>query len=189
MFSPPPLLHRNRPPDRPNPRRRHSKQTSRLRSYPPQPNPHLDIRKRLSGPEINPSTPLPVAEIHRPPENPPPPLPIRQRNLKQETTNRKTGSLILGPAAHRDPKLLNLGLEKALEFFYWVENRFGFRHDEWTCREVAIVLTKGNRMNLLWDFLKNMSRRRHDLVTTSTMTCLVKTLGDQGLANEALSRV
>ncbi|CAA0840815.1 Pentatricopeptide repeat-containing protein [Striga hermonthica] len=115
--------------------------------------------------------------------------PIRQRNLKQETTKRKTGSLILGPAAHRDPKLLNLGLEKALEFFYWVENRFGFRHDDRTCREMAIVLARGNRMNLLWDFLKNMSRRHENraLVTTSTMTCLVKTLGDEGLANEALS--
>ncbi|GER31355.1 pentatricopeptide repeat-containing protein [Striga asiatica] len=41
-------------------------------------------------------------------------------------------------------------------------------------------------MNLLWDFLKNMLRWRHenrDLVTTSIMSCLVKTLGDEGLAN------
>ncbi|KAL3840036.1 hypothetical protein ACJIZ3_024627 [Penstemon smallii] len=115
--------------------------------------------------------------------------PLKQRNLKKETIKYQKGSLVLGPAAHRDPKRLNLGLEKALEFYYWVQNSFGFFHTEQTCREMALVLVKGNRMNLLWDFLKNMSRRKIDcnLVTTSTMTCLIKALGEEGLVNEALS--
>ncbi|GFP84309.1 pentatricopeptide repeat-containing protein at1g77405 [Phtheirospermum japonicum] len=69
--------------------------------------------------------------------------PLKQRNLRKETTNYRTGSLILGPAAHRDPKTLNLGLEKALEFYYWVENQFGFQHNEQTCKEMALVLAKG----------------------------------------------
>ncbi|KAL7128350.1 hypothetical protein ABFS83_14G310400 [Erythranthe nasuta] len=116
--------------------------------------------------------------------------PLKQRNLKQETLKYQTGSLILGPAAHRDPTRVNLGLEKALEFYYWVETHFDFQHNELTCKEMALVLVKGNRMNLFWDFLKNMSRggdKRSNLVTTVTMTCLIKALGDGGLVNEALS--
>ncbi|XP_057773300.1 pentatricopeptide repeat-containing protein At1g77405 [Salvia miltiorrhiza] len=115
--------------------------------------------------------------------------PLRQRNLRQETLKFQKGALVLGPAAHRDPKRLNLGLEKALDFYYWVETYFGFQHDERTCREMALVLAKGNRMNLLWDFLKNMSGRykKFNLVTTVTMTCLIKALGEEGLVNEAMS--
>ncbi|XP_075474015.1 pentatricopeptide repeat-containing protein At1g77405 [Primulina tabacum] len=115
--------------------------------------------------------------------------PLKQRNLKQESVKYKKGSLILGPAAHRNPKKLNHGLEKALEFYYWVETHFRFQHNEQTCKEMALVLVKGNRLNLLWDFLKNMSRRSEkcNLVTTATMTCLIKALGEEGLANEALS--
>ncbi|KAL3641743.1 hypothetical protein CASFOL_012558 [Castilleja foliolosa] len=122
--------------------------------------------------------------------------PLKQRNLKKETINYRTGSLILGPAAHRDPKTVNAGLEKALEFYYWVEHQFGFQHNEQTCKEMALVLAKGNRMNLLWDFLKNMSRRyinynkcnkNQTFVTTATITCLIKALGEEGLVNEALS--
>ncbi|KAG6419787.1 hypothetical protein SASPL_116299 [Salvia splendens] len=115
--------------------------------------------------------------------------PLRQRNLRQETIKFQKGALVLGPAAHRDPKRLNLGLEKTLDFYYWVETYFGFQHDERTCREMALVLAKGNRMNLLWDFLKNMSGRykSFNLVTTVTMTCLIKALGEEGLVNEAMS--
>ncbi|KAK6145982.1 hypothetical protein DH2020_019851 [Rehmannia glutinosa] len=115
--------------------------------------------------------------------------PLKQRNLKQETIKYQKGSLVLGPAAHRDPKKLNHGLEKALEFYYWVETHFEFQHNEQTCKEMALVLVKGNRMNLLWDFLKNMSRRNKTctLVTTPTMTCLIKALGEGGLVNEALT--
>lgn len=54
---------------------------------------------------------------------------------------------------------------------------------------MALILVKGNRMNLFWDFLKNMSRRDNNsnLVTTASMTCLIKALGEEGLVNEALS--
>ncbi|KAL6504867.1 hypothetical protein OROHE_023625 [Orobanche hederae] len=116
--------------------------------------------------------------------------PLKQRNLKKETIEYQKGSLLLGPAAHRDPKSLNIGLEKALEFYHWVETQFEFQHTEQTCREMALVLVKGNRMNLLWDFLKNMSRRcenNRTLVTTATVTCLIKALGEEGLVNEAMS--
>ncbi|EPS59883.1 binding protein, partial [Genlisea aurea] len=115
--------------------------------------------------------------------------PLKQRNLKEETARRQTGSLVLGPAAHRNPKSVNLGLEKALEFYYWLESSSRFRHDEATCKEMALILVKGNRMNLLWDFLKNMSKRHKagSLVTTPTMTSLIKALGEEGMANEAAS--
>ncbi|KAL2519994.1 Pentatricopeptide repeat-containing protein [Forsythia ovata] len=113
--------------------------------------------------------------------------PLRQRKLKQEFVNYRKGVLILGPAAHRDLGKVNVGLEKALEFYYWVETHFGFEHNEYTCREMALVLVKGNRINLFWDFLKNMSRRKVNLVTTASMTCLIKALGEEGLVNEALS--
>lgn len=54
---------------------------------------------------------------------------------------------------------------------------------------MALVLVKGNRINLLWDFLKNMSGRykNFNLVSTATMTCLIKALGEEGLVNEAMS--
>ena len=42
-------------------------------------------------------------------------------------------------------------------------------------------------MAALWDFLKEMSRKgSSSLVTTATVTCLIKVLGEEGLANEAL---
>ncbi|KAF2296697.1 hypothetical protein GH714_001310 [Hevea brasiliensis] len=43
--------------------------------------------------------------------------PLKQRNLKQESRKYHTNVLILGPAAYRDPKRVNLGLNKAVEFF------------------------------------------------------------------------
>ncbi|KAL8480619.1 hypothetical protein ACS0TY_027240 [Phlomoides rotata] len=115
--------------------------------------------------------------------------PLRQRILRQETVKYQKGSLILGPVAHRDPKLLNLGLEKVLDFYYWVETHFGFQHNEQTCKQMALVLVRGNRMNLFWDFLKNMSGRNINcnLVTTTSMTCLIKALGEENLVNRAVS--
>lgn len=53
---------------------------------------------------------------------------------------------------------------------------------------MGIVLVKGNRLKDLYGFLKDMSRRTSgNLVTTMTITCLIKVLGEQGLVNEALS--
>lgn len=114
--------------------------------------------------------------------------PLRQRNLKEESNRFKNGVLVLGPAAHRDIHKVQLGLDKAMEFYYWVEAHFGFDHDERTCREMALVLAKGNKLQTLWDFLGDMSRKGcGKLVTTSTVTCLIKVLGEEGLVNEALA--
>ncbi|XP_027349990.1 pentatricopeptide repeat-containing protein At1g77405 [Abrus precatorius] len=116
--------------------------------------------------------------------------PLRQRNLNEEYCKLSNNTLVLGPAAHRDPHKAHLGPDKALEFFDWVEIRFAFAHTEYTCREMACVLARGNKLKALWDFLKRMSSKEecdtHPLVTTATITCLIKLLGEQGLANEAL---
>ncbi|KAK1586956.1 hypothetical protein Q3G72_007979 [Acer saccharum] len=114
--------------------------------------------------------------------------PLKQRNLNKESFNIRNNLLLLGPAAYRDPHKVTLGLKKAIEFYHWVESFFGFDHTELTCREMAIVFAKGNNTKGLWDFLKQMSTRPNSqLVTTSTVTCSIKVLGEQGLANEALA--
>ncbi|KAJ0507628.1 putative tetratricopeptide-like helical domain superfamily [Helianthus annuus] len=114
--------------------------------------------------------------------------PLKQRNLHQESINIHKGITFFGPAAYRDPQKVKLGLDKALEFYHWVESQLGFNHTEITCREMGIILIKGNRLKELYNFLKDMSRRSSGgLVTTMTMTCLIKCLGEQGLVNEALS--
>ncbi|KAJ0025663.1 hypothetical protein Pint_08128 [Pistacia integerrima] len=114
--------------------------------------------------------------------------PLKQRNLTKEAYNIRNNVLVLGPAAYRDPQKVALGLNKALEFYYWVEKFMGLCHNEMTCREMAIVLARGNDTKGLWDFLKEMSRRGvGELVSTSTVTCLIKVLGEEGLVNEALT--
>ncbi|XP_071711424.1 pentatricopeptide repeat-containing protein At1g77405 [Rutidosis leptorrhynchoides] len=115
--------------------------------------------------------------------------PLKQRNLHEETIKFRKGVMVLGPGAYRDPQKVKLGLDKALEFYYWVESQFKFDHNEMTCREMAIVLAKGNRLKQLYMFLKDVLRKseRKGLVTTETMTCLIKVLGEEGLVNEALA--
>ncbi|KAF8031213.1 hypothetical protein BT93_D0425 [Corymbia citriodora subsp. variegata] len=113
--------------------------------------------------------------------------PLRQRNLRRESEKLRQNKLLLGPAAHRDPQRVELGLDKALEFYYWVESHFGFVHNEMTCREMAIVLARGNRLKDLWEFLKAMDKRGNELVTTPTITCLIKVLGEEGFVKEAMA--
>ncbi|KDP32828.1 hypothetical protein JCGZ_12120 [Jatropha curcas] len=117
--------------------------------------------------------------------------PLKQRNLKQESCKYRDKVLVLGPAAYRDHKRVNVGLNKAMEFFYWLETHFSFAHTEMTCREMACVLARGNRLDKLWQFLKDMGRRENGvgvkLVTTNTITCLIKVLGEEGLVNQALA--
>lgn len=114
--------------------------------------------------------------------------PLKQRNIKQEKFKISHNLLVLGPAAYRNPKRVALGLDKAMEFYFWVENFFGFAHNEKTCKEMALVLAKGNNLKGLWHFLREMSKRGNDgLVTTATVTCLIKVLGEEGLVNEALA--
>ncbi|KAL6296778.1 hypothetical protein ACE6H2_004920 [Prunus campanulata] len=114
--------------------------------------------------------------------------PLKQRNLRQESYRFHNNVLVLGPAAHRDLHKVQLGLDKALEFFYWVETHFGFVHNEQTCRDMAVVLARGNKLKTLWDFLKEISKRGSGgLVTTQTITCLIKVLGEEGLVTDALA--
>lgn len=113
--------------------------------------------------------------------------PLKQRNLRQESEKLAKNVLVLGPAAHRDQHKLNLGLDRALEFFHYVESNLGFSHNEMTCREMGIVLARANRVRDLWDFLKDMARRGNGIITISTITCLIKVLGEEGLVNEAMA--
>uniref|UniRef100_A0A7N0TBR7 Pentatricopeptide repeat-containing protein n=1 Tax=Kalanchoe fedtschenkoi TaxID=63787 RepID=A0A7N0TBR7_KALFE len=115
--------------------------------------------------------------------------PLRQRNLADESTKLRSNFLLLGPAAHRDQQQVDLGLDSAIEFFFWVESQFCFAHNEMTCRDMALVFARGNRLIPLWEFLREMAKRDNgaDLVTTSTITCLIKVLGEEGLVNEALN--
>ncbi|WOG97214.1 hypothetical protein DCAR_0416554 [Daucus carota subsp. sativus] len=113
--------------------------------------------------------------------------PLKQRNLGDEMSRASKGVRVVGPAEYRDFGEVKRGLKNAVGFYNWVERRFGFQHDEMTCREMACVLAKGNNMKLFWDFLKEMSRRGGGgLVTTATVTCLIKVLGEEGLADQAL---
>ncbi|KAF9609109.1 hypothetical protein IFM89_013363 [Coptis chinensis] len=114
--------------------------------------------------------------------------PLKQRDIRKERYDTRKGVRVFGPASFRDPNKVKLGLDKALEFYYWVETHFGYIHDDITCKEMALVLAKGNRLNRLWEFLLEMARRRDGkLVSTSTITCLIKVLGEEGLVNEALA--
>lgn len=115
--------------------------------------------------------------------------PLKQRNLKLESSKLHSNTLVLGPASYRNHQQVQLGLDKAIEFFYWVESRFDFKHNELTCRDMAVVLARGNSLKSLWEFLREMGLRENgdELVTTMSVTCLIKVLGEEGLVNEALN--
>ncbi|KAL6003699.1 hypothetical protein ACLOJK_004245 [Asimina triloba] len=113
--------------------------------------------------------------------------PLKQRDLRQEAEDSRNGRRPHGPAAYQDPLVVERGVDRALEFFSWVERECGFVHVEATCREMAYVLVKGNGLKKLWQFLREMAGRGGDLVTTATMTCVIKFLGEEGLVKEALA--
>ncbi|CAA7013431.1 unnamed protein product [Microthlaspi erraticum] len=115
--------------------------------------------------------------------------PLKQRNLREESVRRRSEVLVLGPGAYMDPKKVSLGLQKATEFFFWIETHFGFDHNEITCRDMACLFAKGNDFNGLWEFLRQVSRKQNggELVTTSSITCLMKCLGEEGFVKEALA--
>ncbi|XP_010416682.1 PREDICTED: pentatricopeptide repeat-containing protein At1g77405-like [Camelina sativa] len=115
--------------------------------------------------------------------------PLKQRNLREESQRRRSEVLVLGPAAYMDPKKVSLGLQKAMEFFFWIETHFGFDHNEVTGRDMACLLAKGNDFTGLWDFLRQVSRRENgkNVVTTASVTCLMKCLGEEGFVKEALA--
>ncbi|CAN6853024.1 unnamed protein product, partial [Brassica oleracea var. botrytis] len=70
--------------------------------------------------------------------------PLKQRNLREESAWRRLEVLVLGPGAYIDPKKASLGLQKATEFFFWIETHFGFQHNEITFRDMACLFAKGN---------------------------------------------
>ncbi|XXG42209.1 hypothetical protein AAC387_Pa01g2539 [Persea americana] len=113
--------------------------------------------------------------------------PLKQRNLFQEAEDLRKGLRIHGPAAYKDPIKVKQGVDRALEFYYWLEMQCGFVHTETTCREMACILAKGNDLKKLWHFLQEMAKRRDDLVNTATLTCIIKYLGEEGLVKEALA--
>ncbi|XP_031496307.1 pentatricopeptide repeat-containing protein At1g77405 [Nymphaea colorata] len=114
--------------------------------------------------------------------------PLKQRNLWQEYKDSSNGVRIYGPAAYRDQRRVLEGVNKALNFYTWVESGGGFTHTDITCREMAYVLAKANCLKKLWQFLHEMSRRGapNELVKTATITAVIKVLGEEGLVKEAL---
>ncbi|XP_058075169.1 pentatricopeptide repeat-containing protein At1g77405 [Magnolia sinica] len=113
--------------------------------------------------------------------------PLKQRDLRQEAEGSRNGLRLGGPAAYRDPVRVEQGVDRAMEFFSWVESECGFVHVEATCREMAYVLAKGNSLKKLWQFLREMAGRSGNLLTTATLTCVIKFLGEEGLVKEALA--
>ncbi|RWW11228.1 hypothetical protein GW17_00025176 [Ensete ventricosum] len=103
--------------------------------------------------------------------------PLRQRSLRRETSSAR------GPAAHRDPDTVALGVAGALEFYSWAESVCGFPHDELTCRDMSRLLARANCLPILWRFL----RANETLVGTATVTEVIKVLGEEGLTKEALA--
>ncbi|XP_050212470.1 pentatricopeptide repeat-containing protein At1g77405 [Mercurialis annua] len=117
--------------------------------------------------------------------------PLKQRNLKQEAHKRSNKLLILGPAAYKDLQRIKLGVLKAMDFFYWLETDLHFTHTEMTVREMGFVLARANKLDKLWKFLQHMAKRHSfdgvKLVTTTTVTCLIKVLGEEGLVSQAVT--
>ncbi|XP_047308477.1 pentatricopeptide repeat-containing protein At1g77405-like [Impatiens glandulifera] len=113
----------------------------------------------------------------------------QQKTFRRHRKPKQKSNKIPCQVSHRDPNKVELGLKKAFDFFYWVETQLGFIHNEKTCREMACLLARGNKLNSLWNFLEEMSRRESkELVTTATITCLIKVLAEEeGLVDEALS--
>ncbi|KAK9726091.1 hypothetical protein RND81_05G189800 [Saponaria officinalis] len=128
---------------------------------------------------------LPSASIGRQPDSARHRTPLKQRDLRLESEKLCKGSIVLGPAARRDPARVDFGVAKCMEFFHWVESCSGFKHDENTVKEMGIVLAKANKLSELWEFLKTWSGAGTGLVTTMSITCLMKCLGEEGLVNEA----
>ena len=108
--------------------------------------------------------------------------PLRQRDLWREARNLRSGLKIGGPAAYRDPEKVRLGVSKAFEFYSWLESS-GFLHNEGTCLEMARVLARACDLHFLWTFLGDNQR----LIRASTVTAIIKVLGEEGLSNEALN--
>ncbi|KAJ0966294.1 hypothetical protein J5N97_027432 [Dioscorea zingiberensis] len=102
---------------------------------------------------------------------------------RQPTTRHRSPLKPRSLAAHRDSSKVHLGVSQALGFYTWVESHCGFIHNESTCRAMSRVLARANSLQNLWRFL----RSNETLVSTATVTSIIKVLGDEGLAREALA--
>ncbi|GAU11906.1 hypothetical protein TSUD_195290 [Trifolium subterraneum] len=108
------------------------------------------------------------------------------RSIGCQTTNIfRHRSLPLSSSSHTNPYLTNLALRKSHEFLHWIHSHFNFIHTQSTSLQMAILITKSNNTKALWTFLKQISSNTN-LVTTATITCLIKLLGEQGLAKQAV---
>uniref|UniRef100_A0A1S3EIB3 Pentatricopeptide repeat-containing protein At1g77405 n=2 Tax=Cicer arietinum TaxID=3827 RepID=A0A1S3EIB3_CICAR len=101
-------------------------------------------------------------------------------------------------AHHTNPYLTHLALRKAHEFLHWIHSHFNFQHTQSTSLEMAILIAKSKDTKSLWHFLKSTSNvndsninnnhnnnNNNNVITTATITCLIKVLAEQGLINEA----
>eukprot|EP01018_Ginkgo_biloba_P016223 Gb_29774 [translate_table: standard] len=113
--------------------------------------------------------------------------PIVQRSLWKEAQDLEQNQSIRGPAAHRNPVLVKQGADKAIRFYSWAEEQDGFLHTQLTCQEMAWTLARANQLRMLWRFLHEMARRGNGLLTTKTVTSVIKVLGEEGLVKEALA--
>lgn len=113
--------------------------------------------------------------------------PIVQRCLRREAQALENNTPIRGPQARRNPLLVKIGVAKALRFFSWAEEQCGYDHTQLTCQEMAWILARANKLKMLWRFLHEMTRKDKGLVTTKTVTSVIKVLGEEGLVKEALA--
>lgn len=104
---------------------------------------------------------------------------------RQSTSSRRhRRPLKQMPKSHTTPNPnISFGVEKALKFYKWVEIQCGFLHSESTCREMCRVLAKSDQLQILWGFL----RENESNITTSTVTAIIKVLGELGRGREALA--
>ncbi|GLJ15878.1 hypothetical protein SUGI_0262180 [Cryptomeria japonica] len=114
--------------------------------------------------------------------------PIVQRYLWKEAQALEENQPIKGPPARRNPLIVKVGVDKALRFYSWAEEQSGLEHTQLTCQEMAWTLARANKLKMLWRFLHEMARKeKADLVTTKTVTSVIKVLGEEGLVKEALA--
>lgn len=111
-------------------------------------------------------------------------FPIAKRCLWKEAQQDQSTR---GPGARRNPVLVKQGVDKALRFYSWAGKQDGFAHVQLTCQEMAWSLARANLLKTLWRFLHETTRKENGLVTTKTVTSVIKVLGEEGLVKEALA--
>lgn len=111
-------------------------------------------------------------------------FPIIERCLWKEAQQDQS---IQGSRVLRNPLSVKQGVDKALRFYSWAGKQDGFTHVQLTCQEMAWTLARANLLKTLWRFLHEMARKESGIVTTKTVTSVIKVLGEEGLVKEALA--